>query len=118
MRFYVTCTDRVSNPQPEGFAHKLDRRIYVPFSAENRSQIYEVFTIQCPHDKQIRTYRREDVEVEPTLGSSIIGTILGGIIGTLLGGPVGAIVGSGAGLVIGDSNDKEELRKVQRFYEV
>lgn len=104
MRLYVICPN-------------IRQRIYLSFIVENRSQIYESFTIQCPYDRQTHTYRREDVKAEPTLGSSIGGTILGGLIGVLLGGPIGAILGGGAGLVIGSNTEEEERRRVRRFYE-
>lgn len=104
MRFYVLCPNTM-------------QRIYLSFIVENRSQIYESFTIQCPYDRQTHVYRKKDVKAEPTLGSSIGGTILGGILGVLLGGPIGAILGGGIGLIFGGNAEEEERRRVQRFYE-
>lgn len=105
MRLYVFCPNT-----------KL--RIYLSLTVETRSQIDEVFTVRCPHDGEIHTYRREDVNAEPTLGASIGGAAIGGLIGAILAGPLGAILGGGAGLFAGSNAEAEEKRRVQRFYEV
>lgn len=104
MRLYVICPN-------------TNQRIYLSFVVERRSQIYESFTVRCPYDEQTHSYGREDVEAEPTIGSSIGGAILGGIVGGLLAGPIGAILGGGAGLLMGSNAEEEERRRVRRFNE-
>jgi uncharacterized protein YcfJ len=103
MKLYVICPT-------------TNRRIYLSLIVERRSQIYSVFTIQCPYDRQVHSFRREDVRAEPTLGGSIGGAIIGALIGGLLGGPLGLILGGGAGLMFGSNVDEEERRRVRRFY--
>jgi len=104
MRLYVTCPN-------------TKRRIYLSLIVEKRSQIQEPFGIDCPFDNETHWYNREDVNAEPSLGTSAIGTILGGLVGAIVGGPIGAILGGGAGLVIGNNNEEEERRRVRNFYE-
>lgn len=104
MKLYVICPNTT-------------QRVYLPFVVENRSQIDEFFTITCPYDELTHTYNREDIIAEPTLGSAIGGTILGGLIGALLGGPIGAILGGAGGLFIGSNTEEEERRRVQQFNE-
>lgn len=104
MRLYVFCP-------------RTNLRVYLSFTVETRSQIDETFTVRCPHDREIHTYTREDVNAEPTLGASIGGAILGGLVGAVLAGPLGAILGGGAGLLAGNNAEEEERRRVQRFSE-
>jgi len=104
MRFYVICPN----------ANQL---IYLSLAVERRSQIDEFFTVRCPFDEQIHSYRREDVKAEPTFGASLGGAILGGLIGAILAGPLGAILGGGAGLSIGSNAEEEERRRARQFYE-
>jgi len=93
------------------------KRIYLSLLVERRSQIPPVFTVQCPYDKQVHTFKRGEVRAEPTLGGAVGGTIIGALVGGLLVGPIGLILGGGAGLVFGSSADEEERRKVRKFYE-
>jgi len=102
MRFYAICPRR-------------NLRIYLTFAVERRSQIDAAFTVKCPFDQEIHTFRREDVIAAPSLGASIGGAVLGGIIGAIVAGPLGAILGGGAGLLAGDTAEKEELQKVKNF---
>lgn len=104
MRLYVVCPN-------------TNQRIYLSLVVERQSQIDEFFTVRCPLDRQTHTYRREDVQAEPTLGASIGGAILGGLIGAVLAGPLGAILVGGAGLFIGSNAEEEERRRVRQFYE-
>lgn len=104
MRLYVVCPN-------------TKRRILLSLNVEGKSQIEEIFTVECPYDREIHEYRRENVHAEPTLGASIGGAVIGGIIGAVLAGPIGAILGGGAGLLTGSSAEQEELRRVRRFSE-
>lgn len=104
MRLYVICPT-------------TGQRIYLALVVERRSEIDESFSVRCPHDQETHTYRREDVNAEPTFGASIGGAILGGILGGLIAGPLGAILVGGTGLFLGSNAEEEERRRVRRFYE-
>jgi len=104
MRLYVVCPDK-------------NQRIYLSIVVQRRSEVDEIFTVRCPYDGQTHAFRRGDVEAEPSLGASIGSAIIGGLIGALVAGPLGAILGGGAGLAVGNNAEEEERRKVRQFYE-
>lgn len=103
MKLYVTCR---LNPQ---------QKIYVDIKARHRIHITP-FNIECPYDREIHYYTKDDVYAELELGTVGGGALVGGLIG-ILGGPIGVILGGMAGAMIGASSEEEEKRRVREFYE-
>lgn len=103
MRVFVECSS-------------CEERIYLDEIKERRSDYPPILGLSCSNCNHEDTYKREQLEAEPSDGAAAAGAILGGVAGTLAG-PIGVALGAGIGGALGSNADQEEKEKVERFYD-
>jgi hypothetical protein len=95
------------------FVNHKGRRLYLKSQASSRMQFSREigshwFSVDGIH------YSVNQVQAEPTPGSTVAGALLGGVVG-LIAGPIGVISGATLGGIIGNKSDESEQIKVRNF---
>lgn len=94
--------------------HECEETIYLDDIRERRADYPVTLNLECPN-RHVDSYRREELEAEPSGNGTATGTIVGGAAGALAG-PIGVVVGAGLGNMLGQNMDQNEQERVEHFY--